>query len=86
MGGIWLHTASLGGAGGERNMDSPVAGMQGSLGKAFVSLEGRGQVYRDFRRKMSLVSVFTHAELLGLRCWFLLIRIHWELFNRIFSF
>lgn len=34
----------------------------------------------------SLVSVFTRAELLGLRCWFLVIRIHWELFNRIFSF
>ena len=30
--------------------------------------------------------VFLHAELLGLRCWFLLIPIHGELFNRIFPF
>lgn len=41
---------------------------------------------RGFLRKRNLVSVFTHTELLGLRCWFLLIRIHWELFNGIFSF
>lgn len=54
-------------------------------GSHLLSQRGGAGVER-ISRKIRLVCVFIHAELLGLRCWFLLIPIHWELFNRIFSF
>lgn len=80
FGGIWFPQGS------DRSMGPPPRpAWAGACGSHLRGWRGGAGVERVSEEE-SLVSVFTHAELLGLRCWFVLIRIHWELFNRIFSF
>lgn len=91
---LWGVPASMGGYGfhsrpqGQRCAGLPLrpgpCGME-PAGSHLLSWRG-GAGVEVISEEVSLARVLRHAVLLGLRCWFLLIPVHWELFNRIFSF